>query len=167
MHGNSEGLAPPRRPVEGVPRLRDQGVVGAAGVGAACPVVHLRVLYLFAGKRRRADIREHLEHMCHKLGYKLLMKEVDLELHGLADDLLDDKIWDNELASLANGDWDVLLGTPPCNTHTRVVWSNSRGPKPVRSRHHPRGFPWLRGHAPDTPARPRRATCWSTRRTSG
>jgi hypothetical protein len=114
------------------------------------------------------------------------MREVDLELHGMADDLLDDKLWDNELASLANGDWDVLLGTPPCNTHTRVVWSNSRGPKPVRSRHHPRGFPWLRGRdlrkcqdanllldrtlaaaTPNTPARPRRATCWSTRRTSG
>jgi hypothetical protein len=70
---------------------------------------------LFAGRRRRADIRDHLQ---------------ELELHGMADDLLDNKIWDNQLASLANGDWDVLLGTPPCNTHTRVVWSNSRGPKP-------------------------------------
>eukprot|EP00972_Heterocapsa_arctica_P069730 10303018-Heterocapsa_arctica.AAC.1 len=39
LHGINEGLAAPRRQVECVPRLRDQGLVGAVGVRASCPFV--------------------------------------------------------------------------------------------------------------------------------
>ena len=42
-------------------------------------------------------------------------------------------------------EFQVVIVTPPCNTHSRAVWANSDGPKPVRSRSHPLGFPWLQG----------------------
>ena len=66
------------------------------------PIVTVQVLYLFADKRRRADIREHLERMCQEQNREFIMREVEPELHGMADDLLDDAVWANDLASLAN-----------------------------------------------------------------
>ena len=51
------------------------------------------------------------------------------------------------MESLAAGEWDVLVITPSCNTWSRLPWSSSPGPKPLRSRRHPWGFPWLTGPA--------------------
>ena len=107
----------------------------------------LRLLFLFAGVRRKADVRHHLQELCDAKLYILDMHERDLELHGEADDLLDSDVWQDSLQKLQNGSYDILMATPPCNTHTRAVWSNRKGPKPVRSREHPYGYPWLRGHA--------------------
>jgi hypothetical protein len=36
----------------------------------------------------------------------------------------------------------VIIVTPPGNSWSRLVWLNNFGPKPCRSRNHPRGFPW-------------------------
>ena len=35
-----------------------------------------------------------------------------------------------------------MVLTPPCSTFSRAVWANERGPYPMRSFRHPRGFPW-------------------------
>jgi hypothetical protein len=51
------------------------------------------------------------------------------------------------MSSLAAKEWDALIITPPCNTWSRLPWSDSPGPKPLRSRRHPWGFPWLSGKA--------------------
>ena len=40
---------------------------------------------------------------------------------------------------------DVVLAAPPCNTHSRALWANPNGPKPVRNLSYPRGFAWLSG----------------------
>ena len=78
-------------------------------------------------------------------GVDLRLDEVDLELHGEGDDLTVEDIWERWLGRIAAGEYDVIIVSPPCHTHSRAVWSNSKGPGPVRDRAHPRGFPWLRG----------------------
>ncbi|CAE8719608.1 unnamed protein product [Polarella glacialis] len=42
------------------------------------------------------------------------------------------------------GVYDYVLMSPPCNSWTRVLFANRRGPSPVRSAQHPWGFPWLK-----------------------
>ena len=37
----------------------------------------LKVVYVFAGHRRRADVREHLETLAKQHGFKLDMREFD------------------------------------------------------------------------------------------
>ena len=42
--------------------------------------------------------------------------------------------------------YGIVVVDPPCNTFSRAQWANHLGPDPVRSRAHPRGFPWASGY---------------------
>ena len=66
------------------------------------------------------------------------MEEVDLERGGRPHDLLDPARRTRylELASA----FDIALYTPPCNTHSRSLFSGLPGPSPIRDALHPRGF---------------------------
>ncbi|CAE7367716.1 unnamed protein product [Symbiodinium natans] len=57
-------------------------------------------------------------------------------------DLLDDEVATRCLAEVRSNQWDVILVTPPCSTFSRVRFVQP-GPKPLRSRLYPLGFPWL------------------------
>lgn len=103
----------------------------------------LRVLYLFAGPRRRADISEFLKIRTSQLNVPLILEERDLLQHGAADDLANEDVWKEVSTSIRAGQYDVIVASPPCNTFSRACWSNRRGPKPLRSRQFPDGFPWL------------------------
>ena len=46
------------------------------------------------------------------------------------------------LQRITSGEFFALVVTPPCSTFSRATWANDRGPYPVRSLIHPRGFPW-------------------------
>ena len=105
----------------------------------------LRVLYLFAGVKRKSDIASFLEKETSRRLWKLELKEVDLLQHGEEDDVLDDQVWEAILKSIREGYWHGTVGTPPCNSFSRVLSSNYAGPQPVRSRAFPYGFPWLFG----------------------
>ena len=37
----------------------------------------------------------------------------------------------------------MVLSTPPCNAFSRAVFANKNGPRPIRDRMYPKGFPWL------------------------
>ena len=50
-------------------------------------------------------------------------------------------------ARVSAGVWVYFFITPPCDTWSRVLWSNSWGPCPVRDPYHLLGFPWLVGSA--------------------
>ena len=39
--------------------------------------------------------------------------------------------------------------TPPCNTHSRALVANRTGPRPMRDKAHPWGFPWFTGRLLD------------------
>ena len=103
----------------------------------------LRVIHLFAGPRRRADVSEFLEVRTSQLCIPLVLQERDLLQHGAADDLADDEVWKEESTAIQAGQYDVMIASPPCNTFSSACWSNRRGPQPLRSRQFPNGFPWL------------------------
>ena len=57
-------------------------------------------------------------------------------------DLLDSSVAERCLREIENSEWDVVLVTPPCSTFSRARCVQP-GPRPLRSRLYPLGFPWL------------------------
>ena len=105
----------------------------------------ISMLYIFAGAARYSDVASHLRKLCAAGGFLLNAVEVDILRDPLLHDVLDEVNWQGLMLRVTNHEFQVVLVTPPCNTHSRAVWANSDGPKPVRSRVHPLGFPWLQG----------------------
>ena len=108
----------------------------------------LRVLYLFAGAKRRADMRHFLSHMCQTKGISLQMTEVDILRSG-KHDLSKRQIKVSYLRRARQGDYDTVIASPPRGTFSRARWANREGPRPLRLAHCPRGFPWLSGPMKD------------------
>ena len=72
------------------------------------------------------------------------MVEIDLILRD-GHDLYDDEKLEEISKRVKQGDFDAIIMSPPCSTWSRAVWSSKIGPRPVRSRDFPHGFPWLKG----------------------
>ena len=108
---------------------------------AAKPI--LKVVYLFAGKRRHSDVAAFLKKAETEGGVQVELHEFDIE-RSPQHDLTDNALWDKIFDTLKEGNW-VLIVSPPCNTFSRARFQNRRhpGPKPLRTRMWPRGFPWL------------------------
>jgi len=103
----------------------------------------LRVLYLFSGAERKADVRQHLETLlpAQLPDAVLSMSEVDLARDS-SHDLKDADRCADFVRQVQQGQWEVVFVTPPCNTFSRAHWSRRPGPRPCRSKQWPRGFPW-------------------------
>lgn len=97
-----------------------------------------RVLYLFAGEKRRGTIADILK----SKGWSVV--EVDI-LRSKKHDLTIRKFANSIRTRIQANEFAALVLTPPCDTYTRVKYANNRGPPPTRSATYPRGFPWLRG----------------------
>ena len=104
----------------------------------------LRVLYVFAGPKRKADIGFFLKEFCAASGVTLELKEIDI-CRDADDNLLDEGRLNDLLASISSFPPFVGIVTPPCNTFSRAPWANRKGPTPIRCREWPKGFPWLEG----------------------
>ena len=104
----------------------------------------LSVLYAFAGEERKSDIEEFLGRLAVEAGLELDFVALDI-LRSEGHDLLDEQLRDSLIEKVTMGAFDIVICTPPCNTFSRLPWSNGRGPRPLRSQQWPRGFPWLRG----------------------
>ena len=103
-----------------------------------------RVLYLFAGPERHADIRFFLQDMAADKGAVLEMHEWDI-LRDPSHDLTSDHNWQTVLDKIKSGYFDFLVAAPPCNTFSRARHNRKHmGPKPLRSIDYVRGFPWLK-----------------------
>ncbi len=104
----------------------------------------LRVFYVFAGHRRKADIREHLENFAFDHQYNLDIHEFDL-LRGKEQDVLDIEFWEFLVRLIKDDPPFCIIVTPPCSTYSRArhFYKLSPGPRPIRSRQFPEGFPWL------------------------
>lgn len=103
-----------------------------------------RGLYLFAGLERQADIKHYLNLEAEKRGVQLCMEEWDI-LRNKDQDLTRDDTWSAVKDKLLRGVFDFVIVAPPCNTFSRARHNRSHpGPKPIRSRDYPRGFPWLK-----------------------
>lgn len=77
-------------------------------------------------------------------GFTLNIREVDIE-RGLQDDLTKANIWASILEEIRTGKYLVLVLSPPCGAWSRVrfQWLTSPGPRPLRNKAYPWGFPWL------------------------
>ena len=104
----------------------------------------LTVVYVFAGHRRRADVREHLQRFADLHGITLRMREFDI-LMDERHDVLDEAFWNELVTFIHELKPDCVVVTPPCSTYSRArhFYKQSPGPRPIRSRQHPLGFPWL------------------------
>ena len=104
----------------------------------------LRIVYAFAGHRRRADVHEHLQLLSGEFGFTLEMHEFDL-LRDEKQNLLDESFWEELKTLIRDLQPFCVIATPPCSTYSRARnhYSEKPGPRPIRSREHPRGFPWL------------------------
>ena len=103
-----------------------------------------RGLYLFAGLEGQADIKHYLQLEAEKAGATLEMEEWDI-LRNKDQDLTDDAAWKTVQDKLLRGVFDFVVAAPPCNTFSRARHNRSHpGPKPIRSRDYPKGFPWLK-----------------------
>lgn len=100
----------------------------------------LRVLYLFAGLPRKADIGFWLRELAPD-GAEASVEEFDLQ-RSEQDDITDDSLWFRILSKIQSGLYHVLITSPPCNTWSRAKFRGS-GPRPERSRDHPWGLPSL------------------------
>ena len=108
------------------------------------PGQQLNVLYLFSGKPRKADIRHYLQAFANSQNFSLNIREVDIE-RSPDDDLTNSGLWDEIFTLIRSGAFQVIILSPPCGTWSRArcQWQQSPGPRPVRNKQHPWGFPWL------------------------
>eukprot|EP00435_Cladocopium_sp_Y103_P074800 s19_g51.t1 len=119
---NAPSLPPPAQPSQDIPTVK--------------------LMYLFAGKSRRSDVAAFLRQAeaagkCH-----LILKEFDIE-RSPDHDLRNAALWKEIYSTLEEGGWTVIV-SPPCNTFSRARFQVQHpGPKPLRNRTWPRGFPWL------------------------
>ena len=99
--------------------------------------------YLFAGKRRHSDVAAFLTKAEADGRIRLELHEFDIE-RSPNHDVTDTSLWDQIYKTLGEGNW-FLIVSPPCNTFSRARFQFRQhpGPKPLRTRMWPRGFPWL------------------------
>ena len=109
----------------------------------AMPNTEINFLYLFAGIHRKCSVGWELITLGKTRGFTVLVTEVDiLQEDG---DLADDEVWDSLHARIKRGEFDCSMISPPCDEFARAKYSKNPGPKPIRSKRHPLGFPWLKG----------------------
>ena len=80
------------------------------------PVV--KVIYLFAGKRRHSDVGSFLGKLDEEGRIELHLHEVDIE-RSQEQDLRKQSLWDDIFQKLEQGGW-FLIVSPPCNTFSRA-----------------------------------------------
>ena len=105
----------------------------------------MRVLYLFAGARRRSGLARSLRIACKGTGISVTVDEVDVLRGGRRHDLLHGKRQEKIRARIKSGFYHLMAASPPCGSFSRARSANKKSPQPVRSKKFPRGFPWLKG----------------------
>ena len=103
----------------------------------------LSVLYLFAGKPRRGDLRTWLQ--AEARGCSFAITEVDI-LRQPSQNVLDADFWESLVQRIRNREFDLFFCSPPCNTWSRAAFANTTGPAPLRNSEFPEGLPWLEGY---------------------
>ena len=108
----------------------------------------LKVLYVFAGRRRKNSVAWYLKRLAARTGIHIEVVELDIQRDRKCDFTLPavHKKW---LQRISSGEFYAVLVTPPCSTFTRAVWANEAGPYPLRIHLFLRGFPWNAGARKD------------------
>ena len=90
-------------------------------------------LYLFAGPKRKSTIGSILR----KSGWHV--NEVDILQGGRSHDLTRKEVQERYLTELRARKYDAMYTSPPCDTFSRVKFSNNWGPRPTRTARFLRG----------------------------
>ena len=102
------------------------------------------IAYFFAGHKRHNDIGDFIARWCDSYeDIKLRMVEIDTLRGGKDHDLSASDMRQRYLDDVEEGKHHTVISTPPCSGFSRVLYANNRGPKPLRNRRYPWGFPWL------------------------
>ena len=89
-------------------------------------------------------IKHYLHLEAEKRSAVLCMDEWDI-LRNKDHDLTREDTWTSVKDKLLQGVYDFVVVATPCNTFSRARHNRAHpGPKPIRSRDYPRGFPWLK-----------------------
>ena len=102
----------------------------------------IRVLYLFASRPRKWDMRDCLTKLGYEQGVDIQIDCVDIQRKPRID-LSKTKEREKLLQAIQAGAYDAILLSPPRSTFSRAPWANFRGPRPVRGYENPRGFATL------------------------
>ena len=86
---------------------------------------------------RKASIAQSLKALCEADGFGLEFFEVDILVGGSAHDLLSKEAQEAYIARIVEGEFDVVILSPPCGTWSRANWANTDGPAPCRDRFEP------------------------------
>ena len=103
------------------------------------------VLYCYCGESRRCDVSFFLREISAKNNCTVPCTEIDLCRGGEAHNLADKIFLDTLIARITNLEFNFVICTPPCNTHSRATYANKFGPAPLRSEDFPLGLPHLKG----------------------
>ena len=76
-------------------------------------------------------------------GLTLQVEEWDI-LRSQDYDLSSSEIFDRLMQRIRSGAFHYIFMSPPCSTWSRARRSNFWGPRPLRNKQWPRGFPWLK-----------------------
>ena len=97
-----------------------------------------KALYMFAGIKRHSDVA----HFLTQLGWEIFELDIILSRkHDLSQKKVQ-ALWKSKIEANA---FQALVVSPPCDTFTRVQFSNLLGPAPLRCFNEPRGYSWLVG----------------------
>ena len=82
---------------------------------------------------------------CKGTDIKVVVEEIDILRGGQKHDLLRKVHRDKILVKVRKGYYLLAAASPPCGSFSRSRSANNMGPRPIRSKAFPRGFPWLQG----------------------
>ena len=126
--------------------LRCEGGLADAQPSAKAPEM-LRVLHLFAGKRRVGDLASCVRSSLKGAKVGLDLRELDVLRGKKSQNLLSSRLQEKLLNQVKASRYEVVVASPPCSSFSRVRSANREGPPPLRSQRYPFGYPWLKGKA--------------------
>ena len=91
----------------------------------------LRVLYLFAGVKRRSDLGSCLRRQGRRHKVSVIVEEVDVLRDSKKHNLLSPRRRKLYLQKVKDGNYFAVVASPPCGTFSRSRWRPG-GPKPLR-----------------------------------
>ena len=92
-----------------------------------------------------AALARSLRIACKGTGVRVVVDEIDILRGGRKHDLLCRTRREKLLTKIRRGHYHLAAASPPCGSFSRSRSANNRGPRPIRSKKFPRGFPWLQG----------------------
>ncbi len=90
----------------------------------------IRILYLFAGESRHADMGAAFRKLAHdNSALNLEIVEMDILRGGKDHDLLRPQLRAEILKDIQVGKWEIVMAAPPCSTFYMATFSGDEGPK--------------------------------------